>query len=79
MPQSLSDDTSVHTPYRPTVNDRQQALLKFFPAWTPTTLHEMLDLMASRYPDRPLVMTDVKTWSYQEVQKWSAHLAAGFI
>ena len=79
MPQSLSDDISVHTPYRPTVNDRQQALLKFFPAWTPTTLHEMLDLMASRYPDRPLVMTDVKTWSYQEVQKWSAHLAAGFI
>ena len=79
MPPSLSDDPSVHAVSRPSVDDRQQALLNFFPVWSPTTLHEMLDLMASRYPDRPLVMTDAKTWSYQEIQKWSSHIAAGLI
>jgi len=79
MPSSLSDDPSVHAVSRPSVDDRQQALLNFFPVWSPTTLHEMLDLMASRYPDRPLVMTDAKTWSYQEIQKWSSHIAAGLI
>ena len=79
MPPSLSDDPSVHAVSRPSVDDRQQALLNFFPVWSSTTLHEMLDLMASRYPDRPLVMTDAKTWSYQEIQKWSSHIAAGLI
>lgn len=79
MPQSPSTDPSVHTPNRPTVSDRQQALLKLYPAWNPITLHEMLDLTASRFPNRPLVMTDEKTWSYQEIQKWSAHIAAGLI
>jgi len=63
----------------PTVAQRQQDLLRLFPTWKPSTLHELLDLFASQYPARPLVITDEKTWSYKDILSWSEKIAAGLI
>ena len=74
-------ENEVSTPVveRPTVAQRQQCLLHLFPTWTPRTLHDTLDFMASQFPDRPLVITDEKSWSYSEIQNWSERLAAGLV
>mgnify|MGYP002133376786 CR=1 FL=1 len=63
----------------PSVAQRQEALLAKFPTWLPRTLHETLDFVASQNPSRPLVITDSQTWSYQDIQKWSAQIAEGLI
>jgi fatty-acyl-CoA synthase len=36
-----------------------------------------LDAVTEDHPDRPLVITDDRTYSYRDVQEWSARLAAG--
>jgi len=43
------------------------------------TLSQALDVAADRHPDRPLVITDPQTYSYRDIQGWSAALAAGLI
>lgn len=63
----------------PTVAQRQQDLLRVFPKWKPSTLHETLDQMASKQPMRPLVITNEKTWSYEEIQAWSKKIADGLV
>ena len=64
---------------RSTVAQRQETLRKIFPSWTPSTLHATLDSMASKYPNRQLVITDQQTWTYQEIKLWSEQIAAGLI
>ena len=43
------------------------------------TLAGALDAAAARHPDRPLILTDERTYTYREVQHWSRRLAAGLI
>jgi fatty-acyl-CoA synthase len=38
---------------------------------------ELLDSVTEAHPDRPLVITDDRTYTYGEVQEWSARLAEG--
>ena len=38
---------------------------------------ELLDAVSEDHPDRPLVITDDRTYSYRDMQEWSARLAAG--
>ncbi|MGQ0466699.1 MAG: AMP-binding protein [Sporichthyaceae bacterium] len=41
------------------------------------SLHAALDAAAQRWPDRPYVITDTRTWTYAEVRDWSLRLAGG--
>lgn len=41
------------------------------------TLSESLDQAALRYGDRPLIVTDSRTYSYTQVRDWSIWIAAG--
>jgi fatty-acyl-CoA synthase len=61
------------------VQERRQALEAVHPAWHPTTLSKALDAAATRYPERPLILTDDRTYTYSEVQEWSRRLANGLI
>jgi fatty-acyl-CoA synthase len=60
-----------------TPNERRSQLAARYPFWTPMTLSESLDRAAERYSDRPLVVTDAKTYSYREIRDCSIRLAAG--
>src|SRR5690349_4261626 len=59
------------------VPSRRQALADRFPAWTPRALGAFLDDCAGRYGDRPLILTDERTVSYQDAADWSLDLADG--
>ncbi|MEY2890643.1 MAG: hypothetical protein RJA98_551, partial [Pseudomonadota bacterium] len=43
------------------------------------TLAQSLDEAASRFAERPLVITDSHTHSYRDIQRWSRELAAGLV
>ena len=59
------------------VAERQAALARRFPRWTPRALHEMLDAAAREFPDRPYVVTDGAEWTYREVRERSLRVAWG--
>jgi len=61
------------------IAERQDALRLRFPVWEPLRLDQLLDRMAALYPDRPLLITDTRTWTYAEVRDWSVQVAAGLI
>jgi fatty-acyl-CoA synthase len=61
------------------VADRQAALEERFPTWVPRALHEALDAAAAEFHDRPLVVTDERTFTYREIQEWSVRVANGLI
>ena len=61
------------------VNDRQSALARRFPAWPARTLDQMLDAAAAEFPTRPYLITDTQTWTYSDIQAWSERLAAGLL
>ncbi len=61
------------------IAERQEALRLRFPVWEPLRLDQLLDRMAALYPDRPLLITDTRTWTYAEVRDWSVQVAAGLI
>jgi len=62
-----------------TIKDRQAALLARYPVWTELTLDGTLDATAERFPDRPFVITDERTWTYAEMVDWSKRVASGLI
>lgn len=45
--------------------------------WQPRTTAQLLDSIAATHPDRPFVVTDEKTYTYQEIAELSTRLAAG--
>ncbi len=59
------------------VAERQAALEARFPVWVPRRLDQVLDLVAAEFPDRPLVVTDERTWTYREIREWSVRIAGG--
>jgi fatty-acyl-CoA synthase len=59
------------------VSERRAALERQHAPWHTKTLDEFLDEAAARYPDRPFVVTDDRTYTYGEVQAWSYRLARG--
>ncbi len=61
------------------VQTRRTAVESVWAPWQPTTLHGVLDQVAERYPDRPYVVTDERTWTYREVADWSVSLAQGIV
>lgn len=59
------------------VTERQAALELRFPRWVPRTLDQLLDAACEEFPERPLVVTDDRSWSYTEIRDWSVRLARG--
>lgn len=59
------------------VSDRRRALEEQFRPWHARTLHQALDEAARRFPARPFVITDQRSWTYAEMVDWSLRVAAG--
>lgn len=59
------------------VAGRRGALDEKFRPWRARTLHQALDEAARRFPARPFVVLDEKTWTYAEMVAWSLGVAAG--
>ncbi len=58
---------------------RRTRLAERIVAWTPMTISQQLDAMTAQFPARPLVITDQRSYSYQEIQAWSRQIAAGLV
>jgi fatty-acyl-CoA synthase len=63
----------------PSVAERQAALEKRFPVWRPRRLDQLLAAVAAEFPDRPYVITDERSFSYAEIERWAARIAGGLI
>ena len=61
------------------VAERQAALRRRLPVWTPRTLDQALDAAAAEFPDRPFVVTDEGSWTYLEMRAWSERIAAALV
>jgi fatty-acyl-CoA synthase len=62
-----------------TPQKRRELLDARYPAWEVLTISGRLDRAAEVWADRPLIITDARTWSYGEVQAWSRGIASGLI
>jgi len=60
-------------------NQRRTLLDEHCPTWVPMTVAQSLDAGARQFPDRPLVITDKRSYSYLGIQAWSRAIGAGLI
>ncbi len=61
----------------PTISERRDALEAQYPSWIPTTVDRHLAQVAEEFPDRALVLTDDRMWTYQEINDYAEVLALG--
>lgn len=61
------------------LDQRREALTARFPAWVPASLDGFLDRCAAEFGERPLVITDDRTATYDDVVAWSHRLADGLV
>lgn len=61
------------------VNANREALEGRHTRWEPMSLAERFDTIADQYSDRPYVITDENTFSYEEIQAWTRQLASGLL
>ena len=59
--------------------ERREALDRRFPAWRALTISQALDAATVEFPDRALVITNERAYSYRDIQSWSRDLGAGLI
>src|SRR6202045_1594366 len=62
-----------------TPDQRRVALEARHIAWRPRTIAQALDAEATEFAERPLVVTDSRTYTYRDIQNWSRALAAGLV
>jgi fatty-acyl-CoA synthase len=62
-----------------TPQERRRLIEARFPIWEVLTISGRLGRGVEAWPDRPLIITDARTWSYAEVQAWSRQIASGLI
>jgi fatty-acyl-CoA synthase len=62
-----------------TPSERRQALEQRHPQWRALTISQALDRAVAEFPQRPLIITDEREYSYEDVQRWSRELAAGLM
>ena len=62
-----------------TPQERRCLLEARYPVWEVLTISGRLDRSVESWPDRPLIITDAREWSYAEVQAWSRQIASGLI
>ena len=70
----MSDRSTLRPPA-----ERREALEARFRPWRPMTLAQALDRAVDEFADRPLFITDDRTYSYRDLQQWSQRIAAGLI
>ncbi len=58
---------------------RRELLEARHPVWKPMTISQALDAATTDFSARPLVITDERNYSYQDIQGWSRRLASGLI
>src|ERR1700736_3632391 len=79
----VNDTPSSHAqfalPPMLTPEQRRAALEARHPVWTARTIAQALDAAVTEFPDRPLLITDSRTYTYRDIQQWSRALAAGLI
>lgn len=61
------------------VAERREAITSAYPKWTPCTIAQHFDLVASKYGNRDFLIGGNRSWTYSELQNWSRQLAAGLI
>ena len=79
QPHPTSSPSPDQAPDIGSIAERQQALWRRYPRWQPRTLDQTLDAIAAEFPDRPYVVTDARSWTYREIQRWSERIAAGLV
>jgi fatty-acyl-CoA synthase len=47
--------------------------------WLPLTISQHFDTITGRFPNRPFVLGDQRSYSYREMAQWSQQLASGLI
>jgi fatty-acyl-CoA synthase len=62
-----------------TPQERRSLIEARFPIWRVLTISGAFDRAVKSYADRPLIITDARTWTYREVQAWSRQIASGLI
>jgi fatty-acyl-CoA synthase len=62
-----------------TPEQRRAALEARHPVWHSRTIAQALDAAATEFAERPLLITDARTYTYRDIQHWSRALAAGLI
>jgi fatty-acyl-CoA synthase len=62
-----------------TPQERRTLIEARYPIWEVLTIAGRLDRAVEAWSDRPLIITDARTWSYAEVQAWSRQIASGLI
>lgn len=58
---------------------RRRELSDRFPIWQSMTISELADRATAEFPDRPLIVTSERTWTYGDVQIRSRQLASGLV
>lgn len=61
------------------IEDRRAATEAANPVWEAMRLDTRLERLASRYADRPLVITDERTLTYAATARWMQRLADGLV
>jgi fatty-acyl-CoA synthase len=62
----------------PTVEERRSRLEETWAGqWRPRTIDQVLDVVAGVHPDRPVVVTDERVYTYADIQDWSTRIAHG--
>jgi fatty-acyl-CoA synthase len=61
------------------VDARRAALDERHRPWRPRTVTDILDAVATEYPDRPFVITEHGMLSYADVARWTQRLARGLV
>jgi fatty-acyl-CoA synthase len=59
--------------------ERRMRLERDHPAWSAKTIDQAFELAGLRYPDRPLVISEGRAYSYRAMLAWSKRLASGLI
>jgi fatty-acyl-CoA synthase len=59
------------------LDERRGVLEARHPTWSPTTLGSFLTRSAQEFGDRPLVITDERSATYDEIDAWATRLADG--
>jgi len=61
------------------VAQRQADLASRHSPWRALTLHGLYDLAEARWPERPALICDERSWTYADLGGWSRRLATGLL
>lgn len=66
-------------PTLPPPAERRAALEDRFRPWRSMTLAAVLDRAVEEFAERPLFITDDRTYTYRDIEQWSQRIAAGLV